>query len=161
MQKVCIKTLNINRLVRIPKNPLKSIMLMDILYTARNGVHTDTRITPDMVIKVKTGDTVRFSATSDSNNFEYVVVLCEISKSQYWTTPKFESEERRMVSPSNSKFTDFTTYIRKYEFVSVNIIEAGIAMYTLKFILYKRVSNDNEPFKIFGYFEYETTADIN
>jgi len=144
-----------------PTKPTQINNAYGYFITARNDVHTNTRITPDMVIKVKTGDTVRFSAISDSNNFEHVVVLCEISKSQCWTTPKFESEERRMVFPSNSKFTDFTTDLRKYEFVSVNIIEAGIAMYTLKFILYKRVSDDNEPFKIFGYFEYKTTADIN
>lgn len=144
-----------------PTEPTQINNAYGYFITALNTVHTDTQTTPDKVIKVKTGDTVRFSVTSDQNNFEHVVVLCEISKSQCWTTPKFVSEKRRMVFPSNLKFTDFTTHLRKYEFVSVNFIEAGIEMYTLKFILYERVSDDNKPFKIFGYFEYETTAHIN
>ncbi|NIG99028.1 MAG: hypothetical protein G5701_10390, partial [Serratia symbiotica] len=92
-----------------PTKPTPINHTYGFLFTEGKFAVDNTQGTADLTVKAKPGDSIRFSATSESNNFEQVVILYGISESECWTTPQFISNYKRpMVLPSNSKITDFT-----------------------------------------------------
>lgn len=147
-----------------PANPTQIDHSYGYLITERKYVVNNTQATADLIVKAKTGDSLRFSAISESNNFEQVVILYSISESECWTPPQFVSNyQRYMPFPTDKKLTNYTTEIRKYVILSVNLLNACTVSYKVRFILYERLDLEpfqEKPFNIFGYFEWDPTIII-
>lgn len=121
----------------------------------------DSHCSAVLAINVKMGDSIRFSAISQTNNYEHVVVLSGVSKSDYWTNPQFNANyERNMAFPTTVDFIDFNVNIQNYFILDVQLLKGGVISYTMVFALYERLNTINHKFQLIGFFEWTPTLII-
>lgn len=118
--------------------------------------------TGDLVVKANVGDTIAWTAISESNNFDSSALVYKVSYNPSGSTKKVFDDNTTfsvynkttgILPTQNTVFPVALDYGRKYWFLEARIIDIGRENYLIYFAVYKR--DDDSNLSLYGYFYWD------
>lgn len=127
----------------------------------------DHQASPDLHLKAKVGDTLRFTGMSESANFDHGVIVYNITT---FAGDKVHSSvqpmifEKDSVRPVENKFPQVQFPDKVFGPIQLSVSRKGKSQYKVHFAMYSRAQggtnegNGNQT--LFGYFEWDPTLTV-
>ena len=119
--------------------------------------------TGDLVITAEVGDTIRWTSSSTSNNFDSAAFTYRMDKfrgAQVTDTPEFKVFRRTSMVPTSATPPTVNQASQSFWFMTSEVLNPGEEGYNIQFGLYTRdrgVAGQN----LYGYFYWDPTIIVN
>ncbi|MFU2319146.1 inclusion body family protein [Rahnella sp. PCH160] len=119
--------------------------------------------TADLNLSANVGDVIRWTGTSESNNFDSSVLVYGLpqfgSGTQVFTNPTFKLYTKSSMLPAQNTIFPVTFPSQSFWFIQADISNTGTEHYMVQFALYYRPSGGAE--ELFGYFSWDPTITVS
>jgi nematocidal protein AidA len=144
-----------------PKNPTGLNHTFMYMVATRGNTMVGSG-TADLVISANVGDVIRWSAESDSSNFDastLIYGLPQYGGDTVFSNPTFKMFTRTSMQPVNNTIFPVVFVPQKYWFMQADIEATGSEQYGIQFAIYNRPSGGAQ--QLYGYFWWDPTLTIN
>ncbi|CAI0890833.1 inclusion body family protein [Serratia entomophila] len=119
--------------------------------------------TADLNFKANVGDVIRWTGTSESNNFDASVLIYGLPQfgggTQVFSNPTFKMYTRSSMLPAQNTIFPVTYSNQTYWFIQADISNTGTENYCIQFGLYYRPSGGDQ--QLLGYFYWDPAITIS
>ena len=143
------------------KNPTGIGHNMGFMVTATEFVNSGQG-TGDLSFKAEVGDTIRWTSSSISNNFDSAVFVYQMNKfsgTQVTDTPELKTFTKTSMVPQTAIPPTVTQAPQNYWFMTCEVLNIGTEGYNVCFGLYNRVRGGTGQ-TLYGYFYWDPTITV-
>jgi hypothetical protein len=118
--------------------------------------------TGDLSFRAEVGDTIRWTSSSMSNNFDSAVFVYQMNKfsgTQVTDTPELKTFTKTSMVPQSAIPPTVTQAQQNYWFMTCEVEKTGTEGYTVNFGLYRRVRGTSGQ-SLYGYFYWDPTITV-